>query len=207
LAGERVVFHGETVSVDGLRLGMPPEGPVPIYVAALRGKMLHVAGEKGDGMITNWLGAADMPQALAAAHGGAVAGGKNPADFEVVCRIPMILDQASDDLDTQLRRDFCAYMNVPAYANFQTWLGQGDQLQPMWDAWSAGDRKSAVSAVPADRMHEIFVQGSPEDRREHIQRFYDGGVDVAVYNFETMEQDPAKRVEIIRQGIRDMAPR
>ena len=207
LAGERVVFQGETVSVDGLRLERPPEADIPIYVAALRGKMLHFAGEKGDGMITNWLGADDVAQQLSAAHEGVIAGGKDPADFEVACRIPIVLDQAGDALDTQLRRNFCAYLNVPAYANFQSWLGQADQLQPMWEAWASGDRKAAVAAVPADRMQELFVQGSPEERRAHVQRFYDGGVDIAIYNFETMEQDPAKRVQIIRQGIRDMAPR
>ena len=36
LAGERVVFRGETFAVDGFRLSRPLTAPVPIYVAALR---------------------------------------------------------------------------------------------------------------------------------------------------------------------------
>jgi probable F420-dependent oxidoreductase len=206
LAGERVEFAGETISINGLRMERPPEGQIPIYVAALRGKMLHFAGEKGDGVITNWLGADDVPQVVRAACAGAMTAGKDPKQLEVVCRVPVILDAPSEETDTGLRRSFCSYMNVPAYANFQSWLGHGEPLQPMWEAWSSGDRKAAVAAVPEDRMHEIFVQGSPEKRREHIQRFYDGGVDVAIYHFSTHELDPARRKEIILQGIRDMAP-
>src|SRR6267142_4126827 len=53
LAGERVVFRGETLSVDGFRLTRPPAEPVPIHIAALRPGMLRVAGEVGDGVIIN----------------------------------------------------------------------------------------------------------------------------------------------------------
>ena len=47
LAGERVVFRGETFSVDGFRLSRPLEHPVPLHVAALRPGMLRIAGEVG----------------------------------------------------------------------------------------------------------------------------------------------------------------
>ena len=60
LAGERVVFRGETLSVDGFRLTRPPAEPVPIHVAALRPGMLRVAGEVGDGAILNWLSVEDV---------------------------------------------------------------------------------------------------------------------------------------------------
>jgi len=42
-----------------------------------------------------------------------------------------------------------AYLNVPVYAEFHRWLGRGDQLQGMWDAWKAGDRKAALAAFKA----------------------------------------------------------
>ena len=42
LAGERVVFRGKALTVDGFRLVRPPAAPVPIYVAALRAR--HAPG-------------------------------------------------------------------------------------------------------------------------------------------------------------------
>jgi len=64
LAGERVVFKGETFSVDGFRLTRVPAHPVPIYVAALREGMLKVAGQVGDGVILNWLSPDDVPRSV-----------------------------------------------------------------------------------------------------------------------------------------------
>src|SRR5919198_1441756 len=54
----------------GFRLETPPPQPVPIVVAALRGKMLALAAELGDGAFTNFLplsGTAQVAEAFAAA--------------------------------------------------------------------------------------------------------------------------------------------
>ena len=66
LAGERVVFKGETFAVDGFRLTKVPKEPVPIHVAALREGMLRVAGQVGDGVILNWLSPDDVPRSVSA---------------------------------------------------------------------------------------------------------------------------------------------
>ncbi|MEO9256137.1 MAG: LLM class flavin-dependent oxidoreductase, partial [Tepidiformaceae bacterium] len=73
LAGERVVFEGETFSVNGFRLSRPPSQPIPIHVAALRAGMLKVAGEVGDGCIINWLSAEDVKKSVAVVRDAATA--------------------------------------------------------------------------------------------------------------------------------------
>ena len=65
LAGERVVFDGEIIKVNGFRISRPPSAPIPIHIAALRGGMLKVAGEVGDGAIINWLSAEDVKKSVA----------------------------------------------------------------------------------------------------------------------------------------------
>ena len=49
LAGGKTDFEGKTFRSHGFRLGNAPQRPVPIYLAALREKMLALAGEIGDG--------------------------------------------------------------------------------------------------------------------------------------------------------------
>src|SRR6478752_2411482 len=51
LAGEKVTEQYETFSVNGFRSEIVPSEPPPILVAALRSKMLHLAGTEGDGAI------------------------------------------------------------------------------------------------------------------------------------------------------------
>jgi alkanesulfonate monooxygenase SsuD/methylene tetrahydromethanopterin reductase-like flavin-dependent oxidoreductase (luciferase family) len=46
----------------------------------------------------------------------------------------------------------------------------------MWDAWSAGDRKAAVAAVPDDVVDELIVHGSPEACRQRIAEYFANGV-------------------------------
>ena len=51
----------DTFEVQGFRLGIRPEQPPPILVAALREGMLRLAGREADGAIINWLSADDVP--------------------------------------------------------------------------------------------------------------------------------------------------
>ena len=54
----------------------------------------------------------------------------------------MIPSEDTDMVRTVGRRMITSYLNVNAYAEFHRWLGRGPTLQPMWDAWAAGDRKA-----------------------------------------------------------------
>src|SRR5262249_39671155 len=54
LAGERISERFDTFAVQGFRLGEVPAETPPILVAALRPRMLRLAGEEGDGAILNW---------------------------------------------------------------------------------------------------------------------------------------------------------
>jgi alkanesulfonate monooxygenase SsuD/methylene tetrahydromethanopterin reductase-like flavin-dependent oxidoreductase (luciferase family) len=62
------------------------------------------------------------------------------------------------------------------YAEFHRWLGRAEQLQGMWDAWAAGDRKASVAAVPDAVVDDLIVHGSPEACRERIGQYFDNGV-------------------------------
>jgi probable F420-dependent oxidoreductase len=78
LAGERVSADLETVAQHGFRLERVPAQVPPIMLAALRPKMLALAGELGDGAILNWLAATDVARCVDEIG--------NP-DAEVVARI------------------------------------------------------------------------------------------------------------------------
>jgi alkanesulfonate monooxygenase SsuD/methylene tetrahydromethanopterin reductase-like flavin-dependent oxidoreductase (luciferase family) len=73
-----------------------------------------------------------------------------------------------------------AYLNVPVYAAFHDWLGRGDALAKMWDAWRAGDRAGALEAVPDGLVDELLVHGRPEECREKIEAYRAAGVTTPV---------------------------
>lgn len=205
LAGERVVFEGKTFCVDGFRLSRPPSEPIPIHVAALRENMLRVAGEVADGAIINWLSVEDVRKSVAVVRDAARAAGRDPESIEITARLMVSLDPVTPESDTFNRRHINAYLNVPVYRAFHEWLGRTEALTPMWDAWEAGDRKAAVAAVPENVIDELIIRGTPEERREHVRRYMEAGIDTAFFSLYTFEPDPARRREIILQGVRDMS--
>ena len=122
LAGERVVFKGETFTVDGFRLTKVPTRPVPIHIAALREGMLRVAGQVGDGVILNWLSPDDVPRSVGVVREAAKRAGRDPDAIEVTARLFVNLDPPGPESDLVVRRHIAGYLNVPVYRAFQEWL-------------------------------------------------------------------------------------
>jgi probable F420-dependent oxidoreductase len=169
LTGEKVKEEYETFSINGFRLTTPSPHPVPILVAALRPGMLRLAGREGDGAIINWLSPDDVRTVVPYVHEGG-------PDKEIVARIFVLLTEDADMARGIGRQMIAAYLNVPVYAAFHEWLGRGDVLGPMWDAWKAGDRKGALATIPDSVVDELIVHGSAEHCREVIARYIENGV-------------------------------
>jgi alkanesulfonate monooxygenase SsuD/methylene tetrahydromethanopterin reductase-like flavin-dependent oxidoreductase (luciferase family) len=97
-------------------------------------------------------------------------------DREIVARIFVCPSEDTETVRAAAKFAVAAYLNVPVYAEFHRWLGRGEQLQPMWDAWAVGDRKAAVAAIPDELVDELVVHGSPDACRRRIQQYFDNGV-------------------------------
>ena len=175
LTGEKVTKTYDTFKIDGFRLGIRPEIQPQILVAALREGMLKLAGREADGAIINWLSADDVTKVVGVVNAAANAS-VNPVEKEIVARIFVCPSENTDLVRESAKRVIAAYLNVPVYAEFHRWLGRGDVLQPMWNAWNAGDRKAAVAAIPNEVVDQIVVHGSPAKCRQTIKRYFDNGV-------------------------------
>jgi probable F420-dependent oxidoreductase len=194
LTGEKVKADYDSFSVKGFKLGVVPEQPVPILIAALREGMLKLAGREGDGAIINWLSADDVARVAPVVR-------QYGADKEIVARIFV-----APGVDAEAARNFgkfaiAAYLNVPVYAKFHEWLGRGDQLEGMWGKWKDGDRQGALAEIPDALVDQLIVHGSADECREHVQRYIDNGVTtpaLAILPFPGVDQ---------RQALRDLAPR
>jgi len=170
LAGGKVSMTGETFTVRGFRLDPAPDPPPLLALAALRPGMVALAAELADAAITNWLAPADVPAVRA------VAG----PDCELVARIfvcPTADAEAARDIG---RRMIAAYLTVPAYAAFHDWLGRGERLRAMQQAWAAGDRRGALAAIDDDLVDELVVHGPAQRCRERVAEYQAQGLDTPV---------------------------
>jgi probable F420-dependent oxidoreductase len=167
----RTALAGERAD-GGFKLERAPEQRVPIILAALRGKMLRLAVEKGDGAFTNFLPLAGLPKVVEGLDGA-------PKGFELLCRFFCIPGER-EQVEPLARFMFSSYITVPVYEAFYRWLGYGERIDPMVDAWNAKDRQKAAEEAPWDLIEEMFIFGSPEQMLERLGAFVEGGITLPV---------------------------
>jgi probable F420-dependent oxidoreductase len=160
LAGERTETR--------FKLESKPRYEVPIVIAALRGKMLQLAVERADGAFTNFLPLDGLPQVVEGVKGA-------PDNFELLCRF-FCLPGTREEVEPVARFMFSSYITVPVYTEFYKWLGWGERIQPMLDAWNARDRQKAAAEAPWEAIEQMFIFGSPEEMKERLEAFVAGGI-------------------------------
>ena len=173
----RAALAGERAAEGGFKLGKLPPEPVPIYIAALRERMLQTAGEIGDGAFLNYTPLSKVPAILAEIRKGEEAAGKDPGSTDVMCRFFCIQGDPEQGLGLA-RWMFAAYATVPVYENFFRWLGYGDAIDPMVEAWRAKDRQRALELVPTELVEEVFVLGDADAQRARLAQYVESGVNI-----------------------------
>jgi probable F420-dependent oxidoreductase len=167
----RTALAGERAD-GGFKLERAPAERVPIIVAALRGKMLRLAVEKGDGAFTNFLPLEGLPRVVEGLDGA-------PEGFELLCRFFCIPGER-EQVEPLARFMFSSYITVPVYEAFYRWLGYGEEIDEMVEAWAAKDRQKAAEAAPWELIEEMFIFGPPEQMKERLRAFVDGGITLPV---------------------------
>ena len=192
LSGEKVTEQYETFSVEGFRLGLRPDPPPRILVAALRERMLRLGAREADGVILNWVSPQDVKRIAA------IVTEDNPA-AEIVTRIMVCPSEDAEAVRGFVRGLVTGYLTVPVYREYQKWLGHADALAPMWAAWDAGDRKAAVAAVPDAVVDAVCVHGPPDACKARIAEFVANGVTTPVLAVVPVGVD-------LRDAIHSLAP-
>ncbi|HEY4005663.1 MAG TPA: LLM class F420-dependent oxidoreductase [Pseudonocardia sp.] len=178
LSGQRASTVAESAAALGIedfKLGRPPERPPALVVAALGPRMQRLAAAEADGVVLNFLAASDVSTVRDAAAG---VDRQLPDPLAVQARVFVVTGEG-DPAELAARRMIAAYLSVPVYANFQRWLGRGEQLAEMAEAWDRGDRAKAVEVIPDQVVHDLFLTGSPRDIAPRVRAYLDAGVEIA----------------------------
>jgi len=190
LDGEKIDDVFDTFEVHGFKLSRPVIERPPILLGALRQGMLRLAGHEADGAILNWLGASDVTQCATEVGAGKI----------IAARLFVIPTEDADTARFIARRMISSYLTVATYADFHRWLGRGEILQPMWDAWKDGNRKLANEVIPDSVVDELIIHGSYEACRDHVARYVDAGVQIPTLAIVPFGVD-------LNEAIEGLAPR
>jgi alkanesulfonate monooxygenase SsuD/methylene tetrahydromethanopterin reductase-like flavin-dependent oxidoreductase (luciferase family) len=172
--GELATYEGKYHRHDWSEL-QPPSPPVrpdiPIWIAALRGPLISLAAEIGDGVIGHpmwsigWL-TEEMPAYL---ERGLKRGGKQRSDVEfnawIWCAISNDKKQAIEDAKPTI----AFYAGVAQYEEFFAAHGFRDEAKRLQAGVQQGDYTGVAADIP-DAMVETFVHcGTADEVRAKIE--------------------------------------
>ncbi len=175
LTGAKTDYSGATLQSHGYR--QPPlEIPPPIYIAALRPKMIEMAAAVGDGVIFNLWPKRVLPRMMEHVRIGAERAGKNPDDVEVVHRAMVLATDDKAAARNRFKAAFAPYYATPVYNKFLAWAGYPEVADAIAEGWARKDRAMSTGALGDDLIDEIAVIGSEDEIHRRFQEHAEMGV-------------------------------
>lgn len=205
----RLALNGERMNLregerGGFKLDAKPSTPILVYVGALRGGMLRMAGHVADGIVINFLPPSAVPRVLAELRAGAAEAGRGDVEFDVVCRHMLCADGLNDETRAIARFILAVYVSSPPYEAFLRWIGMGEMIDPVLERWRNGDRPGALAAMSDELLTALLVIGDVDECRARLEEYRDAGVRVPCIAPFSATADPRASV---RRAVRELAPR
>jgi F420-dependent oxidoreductase-like protein len=193
-AGEKVAYQGREFQIplpggDGrpMRLSMRAEYDIPVYLATLSPKMLHLTGEIADG----WLGTSFVPEGAKEAYfdhldQGLAAAGRTRSDLDICQGAEVAFADDEDVLRAMVagRKKELAFSlggmgsaTTNFYNNAYSRQGWAEVAAEVRTRWQAGDRDGAVGLVTDEMVLATTLIGTEDMVRERLRVWRGAGVD------------------------------
>jgi 5,10-methylenetetrahydromethanopterin reductase len=167
--------------LHGAKMGFLPSAPIPMYVTAVRTRMLQLAGEIGEGVL---LSAGCAPGYIQMCVGevekGAQKCGKTLKDVDVAGFVTAsVAEDAREAIDAN--KMFLAYIfrNTHHAENIRLGGASVDQ-EGLATAVSQRDWEFAKKFISDEVVFAHSVAGTPADCRKQLEAFTKGGLNVPV---------------------------
>jgi probable F420-dependent oxidoreductase len=158
-----------------LQLSAPPfRESIPIWIAALRLKLVELAAEVGDGLIGHpmWSDHWTLETVRPAFESALAAAGRRRADIEVnlwpwVAPNPNVAEAIEDSRPTM-----AFYGGVKQYEPFFDAHGFGDVARKLQEGVQRGSYTSVAHLVPDEMVRTFVAVGTPDEVRARVERFW-----------------------------------
>ena len=192
-SGEKVSYSGREFRIPlpgeakPMRLSMRAEYDIPVYLATLSPKTLHLTGEIADG----WLGTGFVPEGAKEAYfdhldKGLAAAGRTRSDLDICQGAEVAFAEDEDVLRAMVagRKKELAFSlggmgsaTTNFYNNAYSRQGWAEVAAEVRTRWQAGDRDGAAGLVTDEMVLATTLIGTEDMVRERLRVWRDAGVD------------------------------
>jgi F420-dependent oxidoreductase-like protein len=192
-AGEKISYSGSQVKIPRpggearpMRLSLPANPDIPIYIASMSPKMLELTGQVADG----WLGTSFVPEGSGAYFDpldrGLVASGRTRKDLDVCqgAEVAFLDDEDAVAAHVASRKKELAFSlggmgsaSTNFYNNAYSRQGWARVAAAIYQRWQAGDRDGATALVTDEMVLGTTLIGTAQMVSERLRVWRDAGVD------------------------------
>ena len=145
----------------------------PLVLAALRKKMVALAGELADGVVFANTTRSTLPDALSALP----AAKRADPRFYIGNMIPTCISDDRAAAAAVNRRTFVMYLTLPNYRNAWRDAGYASEIAAVEQAIAGGERGEKLSELMGERwLKDISLFGSVKEVREGYEAWLDAGL-------------------------------
>ncbi len=203
LKGETVTFHGEVFQINGAKMGFFPSAPIPMYITAVRSRMLQLGGEIGDGvLLSGGCSPGYIARCVAEIKAGAEKGGKSIDQVDVAGFISAaVSDDPQEAIDAN--KLFLAYIfrNTHHAENIRLGGGKVDQ-EGLAAAVASRDWEGAKKYISDEVVHAHSIAGTASECRNQLEAFLSGGLNLPVLLPTGTQQARKRVVRMVRELVR-----
>jgi probable F420-dependent oxidoreductase len=171
-------FEGEYYRADFKELqptAPPVREHIPIWIAALRSKVVGVAAEMGDGLMGHpmWSVEWTLERMKPEFEAGLAKAGRRREDVEVSLWLWAAPNENEAEALEDSRATMAFYGGVRQYEPFFEAHGFGDVARRLQEGVQQGDYASVAHLVPDEMVRTFVAVGAPERVVEHVERAWE----------------------------------
>jgi alkanesulfonate monooxygenase SsuD/methylene tetrahydromethanopterin reductase-like flavin-dependent oxidoreductase (luciferase family) len=144
----------------------------PVVVAALRKRMVALAGEIADGVVFANAARSHMRESLSALP----AAKRGAPGFFVGDMIPICISDDRAAAMERNRKTLVMYVSLPNYRNYWTEAGYGEEMAAIEKAIARGERERIPSLMSDRWLADVTLFGTASEVREGVEAWFDAGV-------------------------------
>ena len=171
-------FRGTTFTINGAQMGFTPTKPIPLYMTAVRPRMLQLAGEVADGVL---LSAGCAPDYIRKCVDEVKAGAAARAKSNGIDAAGFIAASVSEDPQVAMdaTKTFLAYIfrNKHHQENLRLGGGTVDQEQ-LADLIASRKWEQAKRLISDEVVYAHSISGTAEDCQKRLAAFAEKGLDL-----------------------------
>jgi 5,10-methylenetetrahydromethanopterin reductase len=176
-SGQQVRYQGELFQLAGASLSVPLAAPIPLYVAAIKERMLALAGRLADGVVLSaGLSPAYVSESLERVADGARAAGRDPAALRGVGFIYTAVSPDGREAVEAVRAKLAFLLRNRYLADNVRQSGLPIDQAAIIAAVARRDLETARRLVPDDAIEAFAIAGTPQQARARLETFVAAGL-------------------------------